>query len=146
MQVFDENITKIISRLSEYVDSQGLSFNKIAQKIGVSNSYFSKMVKSNGSLGEDIIRKILLEYENVSPDWLLTGSGPMLRTESRKTTEEAPTSPDKYDKLEKDMKKLTHDLSKKCIDLTTTLAEQQTRLTEIISSQQRIIEELTKKD
>jgi transcriptional regulator with XRE-family HTH domain len=145
VQVFDENITKIISRLSEYVDSQGLSFNKIAQKIGVSNSYFSKMVKSNGSLGEDIIRKILLEYENVSPDWLLTGDGPMLRTEPKKTTPGVCPAPGKCDQLEKDIKKLTQDLSKKCMDLTTALTDQQNKLTEIIASQQRLIEALTHK-
>ncbi|MDD2216422.1 MAG: hypothetical protein PHE41_07635 [Eubacteriales bacterium] len=105
-----------------------------------------KGAAKNTPINSNALVNILAIYDDINPDWLLTGSGPMLRTEPRKTTEEAPTSPDKYDQLEKEIRKLTHDLSKKCIDLTTTLAEQQTRLTEIISSQQRIIEELTKKD
>lgn len=81
MQENRENITKIIQRLSLYVDNQDISFNQIANKIGVSNSYFSKMVRNDGSLGEDVITKILLYYDNINPEWLLTGHGPMLREE-----------------------------------------------------------------
>jgi transcriptional regulator with XRE-family HTH domain len=80
MQENNENITKIISRLEQYAVNQGINFNQIAQKIGVSNSYFSKMVKSNGSLGEDIIRKILLYYDNINTEWLITGAGDMLKS------------------------------------------------------------------
>lgn len=90
MQEKYENNTKIIDRLSYYIDKQGGSFNKISQKIGVSNSYFSKMVKSRGSLGEDVISKILLYYENINPEWLITGSGPMLRGPEQKQTSEVP--------------------------------------------------------
>ena len=52
-----ENITKVIYRLQEYVKYKGITLNQIAVVIGVSNSYFSKMANSGGSLGEDIIRK-----------------------------------------------------------------------------------------
>lgn len=83
MQENIENITKIITRISKYSDIQGVNFNQIAQKIGVSNSYFSKMVKNNGSLGEDIIRKFLLFYDDVSPEWLLTGRGNMLKEKNK---------------------------------------------------------------
>jgi len=82
MQDNNENNTKIISRLSQYIDSQGSNFNKLSKNIGVSNSYFSKMLNNNGSLGEDIIRKILLYYENLNPEWLILGVGEMLRNES----------------------------------------------------------------
>ena len=74
-----ENFTKIIDRLKYFLDYQGDNFNQLAGKIGVSNSYFSKMYKNKGSLGEETIQKILLNYENLSPDWLLFGKDPMLR-------------------------------------------------------------------
>lgn len=79
MQENSENNTKIIDRLSYYADYKGDSFNKISQHIGVSNSYFSKMIKSRGSLGEDIISKILLFYEDINPEWFITGNGSMLK-------------------------------------------------------------------
>jgi len=62
MQVESE---KIIHRLKQYADSQKITLNQIAVKIGISNSYFSKMLKNSGSIGEDIVRKILLSYEDI---------------------------------------------------------------------------------
>ena len=87
MQKKCENFTKIIERLSQFIDYQGETFNKLATDIGVSNSYFSKMVKSNGSLGEDIIRKILLNYEHLSPEWLLIGKGEMIKSDKNTLVE-----------------------------------------------------------
>lgn len=74
-----ENFTKTIDRLKYYLDNRDYNFNQLAVGIGISNSYFSKMYKNKGSLGEEIINKILLFYENLNPDWLLTGRGEMLR-------------------------------------------------------------------
>jgi 5,10-methylenetetrahydrofolate reductase len=37
------------------------------------------MIKNKGSLGEDIIQKILLYYENINPEWLLLSKGNMLK-------------------------------------------------------------------
>ena len=81
MQEKSENFTRIIERLKYYIDNQGYNFNQLAKKIGVSNSYFSKMYSSKGSLGEDIIGKILLFYENINPEWLLLGKGEMLKSD-----------------------------------------------------------------
>ena len=85
MQEKVENFTKIIDRLKYYLDNQQDNFNKLSIKIGVSNSYFSKMYKNKGDLGEDIIKKILLLYENLNPEWLLIGKGEMLKSELNKS-------------------------------------------------------------
>ena len=79
MQEKTENITKIIYRLQEYVKYKGITLNQVAVVIGVSNSYFSKMANSGGSLGEDIIRKILLFYDDLNSDWLIIGRGKMIK-------------------------------------------------------------------
>lgn len=70
---------KLINRLCLFLNIQGDNFNKLSLKIGVSNSYFSKMAKKGGNIGTEIAEKILLYYENLNPDWLLTGRGEMLR-------------------------------------------------------------------
>lgn len=75
----NENITKTIDRLSLFLESQDISFNKLSVMIGVSNSYFSKMVKNRASVGSDILEKIVRIYPNLSAEWLLTGNGTMLK-------------------------------------------------------------------
>ena len=91
MQEKSENFTKIIERLSYFIEVKGDNFNKLAMNIGLSNSYFSKMLKNRGSLGEDIIRKILLYYENINPEWLILGTGSMMKEDSA-----SPLISDKY--------------------------------------------------
>ncbi len=71
-----ENITENIRK---YLDFKGISINKFSQEIGVSNSYFNKQFKENGSVGSKIIQEIVKIYEDINPTWLLTGKGEMLR-------------------------------------------------------------------
>jgi transcriptional regulator with XRE-family HTH domain len=74
-----ENNTNLIDRLSQFLDYKDESFNKLAIKIGVSNSYFSKMARNKGSLGSDIIHKIVINYEDLNLEWLFTGVGSMIK-------------------------------------------------------------------
>ncbi len=76
----NENSTKIIERLSQFVDYKGENFTQLGVKIGVSNSYFSKMVRNGGSIGIEIVSKIVKYYDELSVDWLLTGHGEMIRS------------------------------------------------------------------
>jgi transcriptional regulator with XRE-family HTH domain len=91
MQDNVENFTKIIERLSYFIKTKGDNFNQLALNTGLSNSYFSKMLKNKGSLGEETIRKILLYYENINPEWLLLGNGAMIKENSLPTA-----MPNKY--------------------------------------------------
>lgn len=83
MQGKEENITKTIHRLQEYITNKGISFNKLAIELGLSNSYFSKMVKNGGSIGSDVIEKILRIHTDINANWLLTGQGDMLKIEEK---------------------------------------------------------------
>lgn len=78
-----ENITKTIERLVQFSDYSGISLNKIAVEIGVSNSYFSKMVRNKANMGSDIIEKILRTYKEINPDWFLLGVGGMIRNKKQ---------------------------------------------------------------
>lgn len=81
MDAKNENSKEIIERLSQVIDYKGENFTQLGLKIGVSNSYFSKMVRNNGSIGAEIISKIVKYYDDLSVDWLLTGRGNMLRND-----------------------------------------------------------------
>lgn len=91
MQEKNENITKTINRLYEYITCSGLTFNKLAIELGLSNSYFSKMVKNNGSIGSDIIENILRKHPELNADWLITGRGSMIRHDTSAFIQEANT-------------------------------------------------------
>jgi transcriptional regulator with XRE-family HTH domain len=72
-----EYFTKSVQRLAYFIETKGLSLNKLSMQIGVSNSYFSKMVRNNASIGSDILEKILRAFPDLNAEWLLTGAGEM---------------------------------------------------------------------
>lgn len=86
----------IIERIYQLIDYKKDSVYKISKEIGVSNGYFSKTKAKNGSVGGDIIEKIVNYYTDVNVEWLITGEGPMLKQEQKSQTN---TPDDKYLKL-----------------------------------------------
>jgi len=56
--------------------------NEISTRVGVSNSYFSKMVRNNANIGSNIVEKILRIYDDINPTWFILGDGDMLKTKS----------------------------------------------------------------
>lgn len=74
-----ENITNILQRLQKFIDYKGLSINKFSVMVGASNSYFGKMFKNNGSIGSEMIEKILRIFPDLNSEWLLLGSGEMIK-------------------------------------------------------------------
>ena len=83
----------IIERIYQLIDYKKDSVYKISKEIGVSNGYFSKTKAKNGSVGGDIIEKIVNYYTDVNVEWLITGEGSMLKDEQEPQTN---TPDDKY--------------------------------------------------
>lgn len=71
-------------RLKSYIDYKGLSLNAFDQSIGTSNGYIGRAIKSNGSLGSEILQKIFSVYSDLNPIWLFTGDGEMLLPQNSK--------------------------------------------------------------
>lgn len=69
----------VSENIAKYVEYKGISINKFSAEIGVSNSYFSKQSKINGSIGSKIVQEIVKKYEDLNIDWLISGRGEMLR-------------------------------------------------------------------
>ena len=80
MNTKNENSTKINDRLSQFVEFKHDNFNRLSLNIGVSNSYFSKMLRNNGSIGSELLSKIVIYYDDLNIHWLLTGEGNMLKS------------------------------------------------------------------
>lgn len=65
-------------KLKQIAQYEQLSIEKFSQKIGVAPSNFYGKNK-NSELRIGVFIKILMEFPEISPDWLLLGKGEMLR-------------------------------------------------------------------
>lgn len=74
-------MSQILHRLKEYIDNKGIAISAFEKSIGMSNASFSKQLKKEGAIGTDKLENILNIYPDISPEWLLTGNGDMLKTD-----------------------------------------------------------------
>lgn len=71
----------ILDRIKLYIDTKGISIAAFEKSVGMSNASFSKSLKNNGAIGTDKLENVLSVYSDISPEWLLTGQGDMLKEE-----------------------------------------------------------------
>lgn len=72
----------IKDKILAFIKEKGLSREEFYRETGLSASNF-KGAAMKSELGGDKIVKILTTYKDLSPDWLLTGEGSMLRTDEK---------------------------------------------------------------
>ena len=70
---------KAIERISEYLNFKIITPHKFEQTVKLSNGYFQKQLRNNGSSGSDILIKVSEKYEDLNILWVLTGEGNMLK-------------------------------------------------------------------
>ncbi|WP_018675505.1 hypothetical protein [Riemerella columbina] len=61
----------------------------LAEKFSISNSKFSEILKERMNVGVELLSVLTNEF-SISPEWLLTGKGEMLKQPQGYTTEENP--------------------------------------------------------
>ena len=75
------HMLKTIDRLMQFIQYSGLSARQFDLSIGASNGYTLRMSKNRASIGSDVIENILRTYPDLNVVWLLTGEGPMLKSQ-----------------------------------------------------------------
>nr|DAO65334.1 MAG TPA: putative transcriptional regulator [Caudoviricetes sp.] len=70
----------ILDRIKAYIDYKDITIAAFERSIGMSNASFGKSLKNKGAIGTDKLENILSVYNDLSPEWLLTGKGDMLKT------------------------------------------------------------------
>ena len=75
---------KIIDRIFELIEFQGITIAEFERKNSLSNGYLGKMKRRSADVGEGIVVSILENCPEISPAWLVLGEGEMQRT--RETT------------------------------------------------------------
>ena len=67
----------------QFIKYSGLSARKFDLSIGASNGYTLRMSKNRASIGSDVLETILKTYPDLNVAWLLTGEGPMLKSQEQ---------------------------------------------------------------
>lgn len=75
-----DRLLKFISHLKS-VGSEVKNAKTFEEKCGLSNSYISNSKKGNGSIGSDMIAKIMSGFPQLNIEWLCSGKGEMLKQE-----------------------------------------------------------------
>ncbi|WP_340074578.1 hypothetical protein [Leptobacterium sp. I13] len=90
---------KIVDRIKLFIDHRNISMRRFDESIGMSKGYMSRQIKTNASVGGDVLERIIDAYPELNPIWLLKGEGDMLYT--RNMVQEASAiyhTPDTFEK------------------------------------------------
>ncbi len=83
---------KAIHRLFEYIKTKDIKPTRLEKEIGLSNGYLGTQLKREADLGEGVLNKIIDYCLDISPEWLLTGRGQMLRSDGSPISAETSAS------------------------------------------------------
>lgn len=68
-------MNNIAERIKYILEQEGLTYNQFAERIGVASSAVSHFVNRRNKPSLDAIAGILDAFPNISPDWLVLGTG-----------------------------------------------------------------------
>lgn len=80
----------IAERIKEIINYKGISTRKFEQLIGCSNGVIAKILSKNTDISSIWVSKIIDNFGEISPDWLITGQGEMLRTAASDPADHIP--------------------------------------------------------
>lgn len=67
----------VLERIKEYIDFKGDTVQKLEKKAGMSNGSFASQLKKGKTIGVDKLENILTAYQELNPQWVMTGVGEM---------------------------------------------------------------------
>ena len=73
----------ITERLQDYMMYKGLNPNRVTVEAGLSVGLIGRAIKNNSGLNSDTIEKILYTYTDLNPEWFISESGEMLKTNNQ---------------------------------------------------------------
>ena len=88
---------QILDRLKVFIDMKGIPVATFEKSIGMSNASFGKQLKKKGAIGSDKLENILRIYSDLSPQWLMTGEGEMLKSDEDRSEDKGRIDTKDYD-------------------------------------------------
>lgn len=69
---------KIVDRIKLFIEYKNISLRRFDESIEMSKGYMSRQIKTNASVGSDVLVKIIDTYPELNLNWLLKGTGEMI--------------------------------------------------------------------
>lgn len=69
------------NRITQLINSEGLTSSKFADTIGVQRSSISHILSGRNNPSLDLIQKIIANFPQINVDWLVSGKGEMYRNQ-----------------------------------------------------------------
>lgn len=85
-----DNANMIGDRIKKIMSEKNCSVNSFAAMIGVRQNTLSQQLTGDRKISLNIVQKIALSFDDIDIHWILTGKGPMLKSESQPTTSLPP--------------------------------------------------------
>ena len=79
-------------KLLRLMKSEGLTSSRLAEILGTGASNISHIISGRSKPGYDLLRKILLSFPQINPDWLLLDDETMYRSDETPIRAESATS------------------------------------------------------
>jgi hypothetical protein len=96
MQEIKQEKSPIKKRILQYLDYKGVSQYEFYKNTGVTRGVLTQ----NNGISEENITRFLAFFGDISPNWLLTGEGDMLKSSSKISPSGAPVpAPEQSDQL-----------------------------------------------
>ncbi len=80
----------MIERIRQLIETLGFSQLQFADQIGVNRTIINHILSGRNKVSLDVAMRILNTFKQVSPDWLLSGAGSMLRGDKSAAMEMPP--------------------------------------------------------
>lgn len=82
----------MIDRIKQVLEYSQLSTTAFADTIGISRSGLTHLLTGRNQPSLDVAKKILVQYPEISTEWLIMGMGDMFRTDNQEVVSENASS------------------------------------------------------
>ncbi|MFT4168194.1 MAG: S24 family peptidase [Dysgonomonas sp.] len=73
----------LITRIREIIQYYNLNISQFAEKTGIGQGNLSSMLNGNRTIGEGVLNKIIVTFEDINKEWLFDGQGEMLKSKHK---------------------------------------------------------------
>lgn len=83
MIIFNIKQMTITERLQKFMVYRNLNPNKITVDADLSTGLIGRAIKNDSGLNSETVEKILIAYPDLNPEWFVSGTGEMIRTNNQ---------------------------------------------------------------